>query len=529
MKKIIKDWLKTAIAGLLVLILGLILRLYRLTYLPIFADEAIYIRWSQVMRAEPTLRFLPLSDGKQPLFMWATIPFLKLFSDPLFAGRFLSVLVGLVTTIGIFFLTYLFFKSKKTALIASLIYVFSPFCLFFDRMALTDSMLSMFGVWSLFFGVLTSKTFRLDFAMITGFVLGGALLTKSPALFFSLMLPGSWIFIEWQKGVKNIFVKLIKLFGLFSVSYIIAYGMYNILRLGPNFQMIGTRNQDYIFPLSHLWTNPKDPFIFLIDRSFEWIRMMGPWPLIVIWLLSYLVSWKKYFKEALILTIWFLFPILVQSEFAKVFTARYILFSIPYLIILGSSVFLTGSNLVKKVSITILLLFFFLAMKFNYSLLTNIEEANLPRSERSGYLEEWTAGYGIKEAADFVRSEYQKEPNKKIVVGTEGFFGTLPDGLQIFLNDLPEVTIIGIGIDINQIPQSLVESKKAGNKTYLVINSSRFEIKKPGEFGLELIAAYPKAFRPEGFREYIRFGPRDNLYLFELKNIKTPFSKQKTS
>ena len=67
------------------------LRLPNLTLQPIFADEAIYIRWAQVMRAEPTLRFLSLSDGKTPLFMWAMIPFLKVFSDPLFAGRFLSV------------------------------------------------------------------------------------------------------------------------------------------------------------------------------------------------------------------------------------------------------------------------------------------------------------------------------------------------------------------------------------------------------------------------------------------------------
>src|SRR3972149_10451558 len=91
--------------------LALFVRLYRLTLLPIFADEAIYVRWSQVMRAEETLRFLPLSDGKQPMFMWITIPFLKIFSDPLFAGRFVSVLSGLGTMLGISFLSWLLFRS----------------------------------------------------------------------------------------------------------------------------------------------------------------------------------------------------------------------------------------------------------------------------------------------------------------------------------------------------------------------------------------------------------------------------------
>ncbi|MBM3209681.1 hypothetical protein FJZ40_05350, partial [Candidatus Shapirobacteria bacterium] len=69
----------------LILALFFLFRLYDLTIIPVFADEAIYIRWAQVMRAEPTLRFLPLFDGKQPLFMWLVIPFLKLISDPLVA------------------------------------------------------------------------------------------------------------------------------------------------------------------------------------------------------------------------------------------------------------------------------------------------------------------------------------------------------------------------------------------------------------------------------------------------------------
>ena len=79
------------LAGIFVLAL-FFTRLYHLTILPVFADEAIYVRWAQVMRAEETLRFLPLSDGKQPLFMWLIIPFFKMFSEPLFAGRFVSVL-----------------------------------------------------------------------------------------------------------------------------------------------------------------------------------------------------------------------------------------------------------------------------------------------------------------------------------------------------------------------------------------------------------------------------------------------------
>src|SRR3972149_3573367 len=101
-KKILSEWKIAILVGSAILILGLILRLVNLDSLPVFADEAIYVRWAQVMRAEATLRFLPLTDGKQPLFMWLVIPFLKIIRDPLFAGRVTSVFAGVGTLVGIF-------------------------------------------------------------------------------------------------------------------------------------------------------------------------------------------------------------------------------------------------------------------------------------------------------------------------------------------------------------------------------------------------------------------------------------------
>ena len=83
-----------------------------------------------------------------------------------------------------------------------------------------------------------------------------------------------------------------------------------------------------------------------------------------------------------------------------------------------------------------------------------------------------------------------------------------------------------MGLGIKQIPVPLIESKSAGNKTYLVINSSRLKA-DPQELGLKVIAAYPKAFRPEGLKEYVVHGPRDTLYLFEVtQSALTPTSEK---
>lgn len=501
-------WKKVFLLGFLILLVAIFLRLYRLTSLPVFADEAIYIRWSQVMRAEPGLRFLPLSDGKQPLFMWTVIPFLKIFKDPLFAGRFLSVFTGIGTLVGVFTLCFLLFKSKKIGFTAALIYAISPYTVFFDRMALTDSMLAMFGVWVFVFAVLTVKYVRLDMAILAGFALGGSLLTKSPAVFFAILLPIVLILSSWPKKRKDKLLHLVKLVLLLIVTYLLSFLIYNILRLGPNFHMIGIRNKDYVFSISHLWTSPQDPFLSYLKRGISWIWTLGPNMLLIFAILGFVVNFKKYKKPIIFLVVLSVVPFLVQAEFAKVFTTRYILFTIPPLIILASSAFLAEGKVLQKILTIGLVLLVLQAVNINRLILTNTGKAPLPRVMRSGYLEEWTAGHGIREVAEYLKAQAEEIPDgSQIVVGTEGYFGTLPDGLQIYLNDEPKIMVIGVGLGIKELPTPLAESREFGNKTYLVINSTRLEA-NPDDLDLTLLAVYPKEAKPDGSREA--------LFLFEV-------------
>jgi len=488
------------------------LRLYHLTIVPVFADEAIYIRWSQVMRAESTLRFLPLSDGKQPLFMWLTIPFLKVFSDPLVAGRMVSVLAGLGTMMGVFLLSFQLFKKSAIALMVAFLYAICPFTVFFDRMALVDSLLVCFGIWTLFFGVLLVEYRRLDLAMLLGMILGGGLLTKSPAIFFAVMLPGTVLLLfpprrrsaSWRSHLRGVFGAISKLLAFWLIAYFLACGFYNILRLGPNFHMIGLRNKDYIFPLSHLIENPWDPFQFHIKEIVQWLKTLLTWPIFLAGIFGSLVGLKKYTKETILILGWLLLPLLVQAEYARVFTPRYILFSAPLLLILASlGIFSFWQKLEKKRLFQALTLglFFLLCLKSDFQLLKDPHQAPLPRRMRSGYLEEWTSGYGIRQTTDYLKTEAQKG---KILVGTEGYFGTLPDGLQIYLEKIPNLTVIGVGYPINAIPESLTNSL-IDNRVFLVVNDSRLNLVEPQLQRMKLISIYPKAIKPDGGQEKLLF------------------------
>ena len=190
-----------------------LVRLPNLTLQPIFADEAIYIRWAQIMRAEPTLRFVSVTDGKTPLFMWILIPFFKIFSDPLLAGRFLSVLSGFFTMLGVFFLSRRIF-GLKVVFWSTLIYAVVPYTVFFDRMALVDSMLASFSIWALYFSLWLIKSQRLDLAMVLGYLLGGAWLTKTPAMLNFISLPITILAFNLKPAKKSSLFKLLFFWGI---------------------------------------------------------------------------------------------------------------------------------------------------------------------------------------------------------------------------------------------------------------------------------------------------------------------------
>lgn len=469
------------------LIFGLyfLLRLPNLTSQPIFADEAIYIRWAQVMRAEPTLRFLPLSDGKTPLFMWAMIPLLKIFNDPLLAGRLLSVFSGFLTLIGVLFAGWRFF-NKWVGVWSALLVAIIPYMVFFDRMALVDSMLTAFVVWTLVLAMVLIKNPRYDLAMCLGYLLGTAMLTKTTAVFSFVSLPATLLTFEWFKANKN--SRLFKIFILWLIALIISMAVYNVLRLGPGFSNLSSRNQDYVHPASRLAQYPFDPFLPHVGDLIEWLPKFLTMPVLFMFLGGLGIVIYKRDKNGVVVLIWILIPLIIQLFLLKTFTTRYILPSMVISSLFGGICLETVLNKYKKrphlwfAGIGISCLLLTPALVSDIQIVYKPESAVLPQETRRGYLEDWTAGYGLKEIANFLIEESK---TKHIVVGTEGYFGTLPDGLYIYLDKEKNISVVGGGPLVS--PQLIESTRK--HPTYFVANKSRVAENTPG---LELLKSYPK-------------------------------------
>jgi len=500
-------------------------RLQNLTSIPVFCDEAIYIRWAQIIQSEDNLRFIPQTDGKQPLFMWLNAVTLKFIQDPLVAGRLISVFAGFGLLLVLFLTTVIFinyedkesniFKFIKTSinknfyqgLFTSLIYCLIPFSFFFDRLALADNLLSFFGFLALFFSFLLSKYPRLDLALILGFILGLSWLTKSPAIYFVVLSFLTFLILKKKSTIHN----LVSNIYLPIISSIVAFLIYNILRLGPQFQMIALRNKDYIWTISEILKHPFDPLKPHLLNAFSLYHQYISTPILIftfVGILMFFLNKNTKYQilntKYLILIFWWLLPLIANAAMAKVFTARYILFTLPPLILLISIGFLNFLTKIKSNILKIILIVsvFILNINFIYKISLNPFNQKLISSELN-YLEEWTSGWGIKESADFLK---QRSLSANIIVGTEGAFGTLPDGLQIYGRNIPHLTIIGVGLGFSKIPTSLINARDYGDEVYLLINKSRLKLDTSELNQLELTKSFIK---PDG----------DELLLYKLKPI----------
>ena len=452
---------QAVLLGLGIIILYFITRIFHILTLPIFTDEAIYIRWSQIALQDASWRFISLTDGKQPLYVWLVMITLKFIKNPLLAGRLISSIAGFFTMIGLFFLTQEIFQNKKIALLTSFFYVIFPFALVYDKLALYDSLVCTFIVWSLYFEVLLIKHLRLDLAMILGIIVGLGMLTKSDAEFALILLPFSLVLFPFSDKKRNV------LFGkwivLALVTTVIATAMYNILRLSPFFYIIGQKNDSFIYPFSQWIHQPFMYFSGNLHGLVSWFVGYTTIPFIALIILSFFIN-KKYIKEKLLLLVWFIVPFIALALFGKVLYPRFILFMTMSLLPLAAySLVVLFERISKKGAAFLFLKIFsflvFTIMMFvtDYFLLTNFAAAPIPQADRGQLLTSWPSGVGVTQTVAFLT---KKAATQKIYVGTEGTFGLMPYSLEIYLIHNPNITIVGYWPINSTIPQQVLQESK---------------------------------------------------------------------
>jgi len=474
--------------GVLLSLAYFFLRLIFLNRLPIFTDEAIYVRWAQIALQDASWRFISLTDGKQPMFVWVTMIFLKLIKDPLIAGRLVSVLTGFLTMIGLFLLSYELFKNKTIAFLTSTLYIFYPFAQVLDRMALYDSMVATFYVWALYFSVLLVRRVKLNIAYTLGFIIGGGVLTKSSNFFSIYLMPFLLVLFNFKE--KHWVERLIRLVLLAIFSAGIGYGLYTILRLSPLFEMISAKNATFVYPFSEWIHHPFTFFAGNIHGLIGWLlQYLTPAYLLLI-LISILFI-NKFFREKVLLILYFVLPFVALALFGKVIYPRFIFlmslmllplaaWGLNYLITLAQQkAQLKVPSLAYAIIITVIFILYpgFVSFQFAY----NPVNAPIADADRAQYLNGWAAGWGVKESVTFFE---QQANTQKIFIATEGTFGLMPESMEMYLIKNKNVTIKGYW-PIDVFPkEALAYAKKM--PSYFIFYQPQHQV-IPVDYPLKLI------------------------------------------
>jgi 4-amino-4-deoxy-L-arabinose transferase-like glycosyltransferase len=460
-------------------------RLIRLNLIPIFTDEAIYIRWAEIARYDAAWRFISLSDGKQPLFVWLTMIIFPFFEDPLIAGRLVSVVAGLITMIGLFLLSWELFGKKEVGFFSAFLYLFYPFALVYDRMALMDGLVGTFAIWALYFQVLLVKKLRLDVALILGMIIGGGMLTKSSGFFNLYLLPFSLLLFPWGKpGWKK---KLLLWCGLALIAMLESQVIYSILRLSPLFHMISEKNSVFVYPFKEWIVHPWRFWVGNFKGLWDWFIGYFSWPIFIVLLWGFVINLKAQLPTKSLLLIWFAAPFVALALFGRVLYPRFIFFMTLSLLPLAALGINYLFNFLKRPYLIIScgLILFLWWIKTDYQLLTNPYRANIPNADRAQYLNDWPAGGGIKEVVEFLNKESERG---KIYVATEGTFGPLPYALEVYLYKNHNIEIRGFWPIKEEIPKEVLEAAKT-KPTYFVFNQTQ---RVPPGWPLKLIARYQK-------------------------------------
>lgn len=183
--------------GLILLLLFLVFlftRFYRLIQVPIFNDEAIYLDWGWREVTKPNMLFYSLYDAKQPLVMWLFGVSQVLLSDQLFAGRLVAVIFSVATFVGIWAIGKKLLSKSGTAT-ALLLYTVIPLFTFFDRQALMEGPLAAIIVWAVYAYIAYSSSLSPFWPVFIGVVLGIGFFIKTSILLPVLMIMG-WLTLD---------------------------------------------------------------------------------------------------------------------------------------------------------------------------------------------------------------------------------------------------------------------------------------------------------------------------------------------
>ncbi|MDD5448292.1 MAG: glycosyltransferase family 39 protein [Actinomycetota bacterium] len=525
-------------SGLFVLLaLYFLTRLPLLGNLPIFYDEAIYIRWSQLVREGKFL--ISLTDGVPPMHTWLMSPLLDVFGDPLLGGRLLSVICGSLTLVLVVLLGKELFDERK-GILGGLLYVLCPQAIWYDRIAIIEPLLLTLFVLAIYVSVRAAKSLAWHYVFALGVVLGVSLLTKSTAQLLFVIIPFAYLLRPkgdtggvgppakekdkekgfpakgkamgeshreegGEKGKSHPFRRWL---AIIFASYFLGFGIYNLLRLSPKFGMISSRTAVATKTLGEVVRNPFDVFFSNVGEIFTALFIFVTPVIFVMGIAGIIWGIRErnrvsYFIGIWMASVWFIEAVISKHWMFETVLPRHYLVIVPSFLF-GALEF--GELLWKKwiarvqgkgkiFVVTTLVVITLGFPVFNVvKIVAWPQEAILPKWVKFQYLTDWPSGYGIRECVSFLEREASR---RHITVGSNmAGIGLPTDALEIYLGKNPNVKIVPFRYESKDVPPAL-EKASLSEPVYVVYNMFPGVRFFPNDWDVEVISSYPKDGNPK--------------------------------
>jgi len=450
------------LAGLV--LVYLITRLTALTALPMSSEEATWIHWAQIIVQYPQEWLISNNGGQQPLFTWLNAVALNIFSDPLVAGRFVSVLAGLASLVGLYFIGRDAF-NRTVGFLAGLIYLVVPYIYFFGQLALPDGLLSAFGIWMFRWSmhIVQETRPRAKAFKVLGILMGIAMLTQARTfVLFPILIV---MFYFWRVHQRPEFWKQ------FGVTLGIAFAI-NLPVLLGSLSVPG--GFTLLFFPENEWMNfinfsPTIDWywkflVFSLGQLHKIYFTYWTQPLVLVLTASLVYLFRERQRVEQVWWLWFLIPSLIFLLLGSFPFSHLFLITIPPLILLAAAacdrlahfILITLRKLIKAPHHArtperaaalggFMVLVLFSGITWDLIFVKNPLNATYHPTDRLVYVEGMGSGYGIQEAAQFLAKEaeaFRKKKGIPLPVLLPMSPGNPAEGVTVYLWSHPDVRLV---------------------------------------------------------------------------------------
>lgn len=455
---------------------------------PLFEDEALYIYFASFIEKNWAEYWaISYNMGIGPVFSWITALLIPITGNVLFAGRMTSAIFSLAGFYGIGVVAQALF-DRTVAFLSRIFYLFVPFLLLYDRLAMLDSLALSFILLTLsgFTKFAEGKTYSW-LMIIVGLIFGT--LTKPTGFIAFILGPILALTIRCKRKISHkelfFFISSMVLMEVAALVWIVTAIFHSLDVFIPTYNRI-------------VETKSSVPLWFIRENAHKakiWIVQYSSPTLITLAILGFFAVIIKKKRAILFLGLWVGITLILPLFISKHWYPRYILPSIPLLILLASYTISEAWKTLRQVKIgrwigVCLFSFMLLPMAYNdYLLVTMPEKAQMPAEDRTLYFNLWTSGVFAEQAKFFFRERLKHE--NSVVVFTDTM-KVLPIGLTLPLSrensNFKGEMLRQLTFPTGSLPRQVLEAAKKNEKVYLVF--TRYP-NPPDEWNLQLEAKYP--------------------------------------